>query len=370
MADENKNAPEVFEIPDDIGDDTDMNAMLGGVEQIDEDGQPVSGVDVVATAGDTPAREVPDDHRFGFVTLIGPPNAGKSTLVNQLLGMKVAIVSAKPQTTRNRITGILTRPDAQVVFLDTPGVHQVRGRMNKFLLQSAWQAYNEADVAVVLLDADLYVKKPHLFEKEARPIIDGLTPAKSEAGGGASGGKPLVLAVNKVDRIGGKAKMLGFMQKVADIWPDVDIFPISAATGDGVEKLMDHILTHVPQSPPMFPEDQVSTLPVRFMAAETIREKLFEGLRQELPYTTAVEIEEWEEEGRLLRLGAIIWCARPGHKRIIIGKQGAGLKKIGSEARAELEELLDRTIYLQLWVKVREGWTEDSGFLRMLGLGE
>ena len=301
-------------------------------------------------------------HKFGTVALIGPPNAGKSTLMNQYIGQKVAIVSPRPQTTRNRISGIYTDDESQIVFLDTPGIHQLRGKMNRFLLESAWNALASADAVVVLVDAALYAAKPHLLDKEIKPLVK---PVKET-------GRPVLVAVNKVDRVKDKPTMLPVMAKLGELWPEAEFIPISALRGQGTDELKAKILDIIPEGPPMFPEDQISTAPVRFMASEIIREKLFYSLRQELPYTTAVEIEVWDEESRpdMILVNAVIYTAQKNHKGMIIGKQGANLKKVGSEARKEIAELLDSKVHLELWVKVRSGWTEDPGFLRAMGLGE
>jgi GTP-binding protein Era len=301
-------------------------------------------------------------HKFGTVALIGPPNAGKSTLMNHYLGQKVAIVSPRPQTTRNRISGILSTDEAQVVFLDTPGIHQLRGKMNRFLLEAAWSALAGADVVVVLIDAALYSAKPHMMDKELKPLVKPV----------AETGRPVLVAVNKIDRVKDKAAMLPVLARAGELWPGAEFIPVSALRGQGAEVLLKRVLDFIPEGPPMFPEDQLSTAPVRFMASEIIREKLFYTLRQELPYTTAVEIENWDETTRegMTVINAVIYTAQKSHKGMIIGKQGANLKKIGSEARLEIAELLGTKVHLELWVKVRDGWTEDPGFLRAMGLGE
>ncbi|MDD3312081.1 GTPase Era [Pseudodesulfovibrio sp.] len=301
-------------------------------------------------------------HKFGTIALIGPPNAGKSTLMNHYLGQKVAIVSPRPQTTRNRISGILTTDDAQIVFLDTPGIHQVRGRMNRFLLESAWSALAGADGVVVLVDAALYAAKPAKLEKDLRPLVKPV----------AESGRPVIVALNKIDRVKDKPAMLPVLAALGELWPGAELMPVSAMRGKGTDELLARILAFLPEGAPMFPEDQISTAPVRFMAAEIIREKLFYQLKQELPYSTAVEIEAWDEQSRpgMAVINAVIYTAQKNHKGMIIGKQGATLKKIGSEARVEIAELLDCKVHLELWVKVRDNWTEDPGFLRAMGLGE
>ncbi|MFK4764235.1 GTPase Era [Desulfobaculum sp. SPO524] len=297
-------------------------------------------------------------HRFGTVVLLGPPNAGKSTLLNNLLGQKVAIVTPKPQTTRNQITGILSDEDSQIIFLDTPGVHRLRGKMNRFLLQAAWNGAGAADVMVVLADADLYARKPHLLQKEMDPLVERV----------AATSQPVYLALNKIDLVKEKSDLLPLMEYFTSVWPNAEIMPISAAKGEGVDRLLASVKEHLPECPPMFPEDQISTVPLRFMASEVIREKLFMGLRHELPYTTAVEIEQWEETDKLLTMSAIIYVARANHKAMVIGKGGQNLKDIGKKSRIEIKELVGKKVHIELWVKVRSGWTEDEPFLRAIGL--
>lgn len=299
-------------------------------------------------------------HRCGWVALIGPPNAGKSTLLNALIGQKVAIVTSKPQTTRNQIVGILSRKDAQVVFMDTPGIHQLRGRMNKMLLQTAWQSMNAADALVVMLDGDLYIRKPDLLDRDIAPLVE---PIAAET-------RPVVVVVNKIDLFRDKSKMLPLLERLSAMWPKAEVFPASALNKDGMDHLLRLVVGYMPEGPALYPEDQISTLPVRFMTAEIVREKVFNKLRQELPYSTAVDIEQWEEEeGRdQVVVNAIIYVSRSTHKSMVIGKGGATIKEIGIEARKEIQELLEKRVHLELWVKVREGWTEDLGFMRSLGL--
>jgi len=300
-------------------------------------------------------------HRFGHVALMGPPNAGKSTLLNHLLGQKLAIVSPKPQTTRNAISGIHTTDDAQIVFLDTPGVHRMAGRMNRLLLEAAWGALSQADAVVLILDAQLYAKKPELFDREIRPLTDPVVRV----------GKPVFIAANKVDALRPKEKMLPLLLRIGQAFPMAEVFPVSAATGEGVPELLAAITKILPEGAAQYPEDQLSTASLRFLAAEIIREKLFLQLEQELPYNTIVEIEQWEEpEVGALRINACIHVARSTHKGMVIGKGGQMLKRIGTDARIELEVLLERQVLLELWVKVREDWTEDTAFLREMGLGE
>jgi GTP-binding protein Era len=300
--------------------------------------------------------------RTGWAALLGPPNSGKSTLLNQILGQKVSIVSPKPQTTRNQVTGILTRKDMQVIFLDTPGLHRLAGRMNAFLLKAAWQALARADMTVIVLDADLYCNRPYLLKKDMQPLCSSARVSLP---------RPLLIALNKIDAIKDRKLLLPLIKEVADIWPDAEIYPVSAATGEAVEPLVQGIAQSLPAGPALFPEDQLSTVPLRFMASEIIREKLFLSLHEELPYRTAVDIEHWDNASRpgLTRINAVIYVERDGHKGMVIGKQGKNLQKIGQAARQELEELLGEKVYLELWVKVRPKWSEDERFLLSLGFG-
>jgi GTP-binding protein Era len=215
-------------------------------------------------------------------------------------------------------------------------------------------------MVVVILDAPLYAKRPGLLAKDTAPL--------DKAVRGAAG--PVLIALNKIDMVKDKAGLLPVLQAIGELWPDVEIFPVSAARNQGVDKLVERVVALLPEGPPMYPEDQVSTVPLRFMAGEIVREKLFLSLRQELPYQTAVEIEQWVEEPDIVRIAATIFVGRTSHKAMVIGKGGAHLKQIGQAARLEIEELIEKKVFLELWVKVKEGWTEDQGFLRGLGLGE
>jgi GTP-binding protein Era len=292
---------------------------------------------------------------------MGPPNAGKSTLLNSYLGQKVAIVTPRPQTTRNQITGILSEPDAQVIFMDTPGIHQLRGKMNRLLLQSAWQAMENADALLLVLDGDLYARKPEFLDNDVKPILPALQAEE----------RPLLVAVNKVDLLGDKSKLLPLLETLHAELPKAEIFPLSALKGLGLPDMLGKLKKSLPASPAQFPDDQLSTLPMRFMSAELIREKLFLSMRQELPYFTAVDIELWEElpEQNLTRINAVIYVGRSSHKGMVIGQGGKNLKKVGETARKEIQELLGTKVYLELWVKIKENWPEDLNFLHTLGLG-
>ena len=302
-------------------------------------------------------------HRCGWVALMGPPNAGKSTLTNALVGQKVAIVTAKPQTTRNRIVGILTQKDAQVIFMDTPGVHalrgQTRGQLGKIMVQSAWQSFAVANCIVLVIDGDLYLRKPDFMERDVAPLIQPL--AEEE--------RPVVVVVNKVDLFHDKSRMLPLLESVAQMFPKAEIFPASALRRNGVEQLLELIRSHLPEGEAQFPEDQLSTAPMKFMAAEIIREKLFEKLYQEVPYSVAVDVEVWDEEDDRVLIHAAIYVAKPSHKAMVIGRAGEGIKAIGTAARKEIRDLVDKKVHLELWVKVREDWVDDPQFLHSLGFG-
>lgn len=295
----------------------------------------------------------------GRVALLGPPNAGKSTLLNALIGQKVTIVTPKPQTTRNQIVGILTDKSAQIIFMDTPGIAKLRGKLNKAMVQSVWQSLGQADVILMVLDTDLYIKHPEYLEKDLESLIDALAEER----------RPLIIVPNKVDLFADKSKMLPLLTKLGEMWPHAEIFPISAEQRDGLEKLKLLIESKLPIAPAKYPEDQISTASLRFMAAEIIREKLYLRMRQEVPYGIAVDVEDWHEdsERNLTVIHAVIYVSKPMYKAMIIGKGGEGIKAIGTDARVEIEKLVDTRVHLELWVKVRENWTEDPAFIQELG---
>lgn len=304
-------------------------------------------------------------HRCGWVALMGPPNAGKSTLTNSLVGQKVAIVTAKPQTTRNRIVGIVTHPDAQIILMDTPGIHAMRGQtkgyLGKIMLQSAWQSFASAEVIMLVLDGDLYVRKPEYLERDLSPLAEAI----------AQETRPLIIAINKVDMFHDKSRMLPLLENLAERFPKAELFPISALRRQGVPELITLLKKYLPEAPAQFPDDQLSTLPVRFMAAEIIREKLFSKLYQEVPYAIAVDIENWDEkpDNDQIIIHAAIYVTRSTHKSMVIGKGGASIKEIGTAARKEIRDLVEKKVHLELWVKVREQWLEDAQFLHTLGFG-
>jgi GTP-binding protein Era len=292
---------------------------------------------------------------------MGPPNAGKSTLLNSCLQQKVAIVSPRPQTTRTRITGILSEADAQIIFMDTPGLHQTRGKMTRLMVQSAWQAMDGADALGIILDADMYARRPEFLDKDIALLR---APVAAET-------RPVFVLANKTDLLGDKSRLLPLLEQLHDIWPGAELFPVSALSKDGLPPFLAALKAVLPEREAQFPTDQISTLPLRFMAAELIREKLFCSLRQELPYHTAVDIETWEEDPATghVTIQAVIYVGRPSHKGMVIGRAGQHLKQVGQSARKEIMELLERRTHLEIWVKVRENWVEDVSFLHSLGLG-
>ena len=265
--------------------------------------------------------------------------------------------------TRNRIVGILTQKDAQVIFMDTPGVHalrgQTRGQLGKIMVQSAWQSFAVANCIVLVIDGDLYLRKPDFMERDLAPLIQPL--AEEE--------RPVVVVVNKVDLFHDKSRMLPLLESVAQMFPKAEIFPASALRRNGVEQLLELIRSHLPEGEAQFPEDQLSTAPMKFMAAEIIREKLFEKLYQEVPYSVAVDVEVWDEEDDRVLIHAAIYVAKPSHKAMVIGRAGEGIKAIGTTARKEIRDLVDKKVHLELWVKVREDWVDDPQFLHSLGFG-
>lgn len=294
------------------------------------------------------------DTHAGYAALLGRPNVGKSTLLNRLIGQKISITAPKPQTTRHVILGIQTLSEAQIVYVDTPGLHrQGRRAMNRYLNRSAASVLGYVDVVVFLIEALRWTG-------EDEDVLQRLT----EFAG------PVVLAVNKVDRIADKQRLLPFLQEIAGKRSFVEVVPMAAINGDNVAALEQAIAGLLPQQDFLFPPDQITTSSERFLAAELIREKLTRLLREELPYALTVEIEHFVEEGRLTRIYAVIWVERASQKGIVIGDKGATLREVGRQARQDLERLLDRKVYLETWVKVREGWSDDERALQSLGYAE
>jgi GTPase len=287
--------------------------------------------------------------RSGFVAIVGRPNAGKSTLVNRLVGQKIAIVTSKPQTTRNRIQGIVTKPDSQIIFIDTPGLHEADSALGRQMMQEVAAALEGIDVLLLMVDAS-----------SQHPYADELMLQKAQRFRGKT-----ILALNKVDRLP-KPKLLPLIDSFSKAFEFSAIVPISALKGAGCEELLDEITKQLPEGEPYFPEDQITDQPERFLAAEIIREKAVQLMYHEVPYALAVVVEKYEETPRLLRIEATMNVERDSQKKILIGRKGEILKKIGTEARKELETLLDTRIYLGLFVKVVPDWRESPQKVREL----
>jgi GTP-binding protein Era len=291
------------------------------------------------------------DHRCGFAAIVGRPNVGKSTLLNALLGQKVSIVSPKPQTTRHRILGILNRPEAQLVFVDTPGLHSgARRAMNRHMNRAALASLQDADV-------NLFVVEALRWTEEDQRVLDELVKL----------GRPILLVLSKVDKVTPRERLLPFIDEMNRRAKFAEVIPLSALKGSNMGGLPGVIARYLPQSPPHFPSDQVTDRSDEFRAAEIVREKLTLRLRQELPYGLTVALEQFkEEEGRLL-VNAVIWVERSGQKAIVIGEGGLQLKEVGRSARIEMSKLFGRPVHLELWVKVKENWSDNENALRQLG---
>ena len=286
-------------------------------------------------------------HRAGFVTILGRPNAGKSTLLNALLGTKLAIVAAKPQTTRTSIQGVLTLPQAQIVFVDTPGIHRSNTLLNKRMMDTVRNAAGAPDVVLFVIDA----LAPFTDED-----VEALDLAKKVEA-------PVIAVLNKVDWLDQKPKLLDLIEKYRPLHDFAAYIPISAKTGDGLDVLQHEIIERLPTGPAQFPDDYLTYQPQRFLASEVLREKVLHHTQQEVPHAVAVVIESWEDTPKLLRIAATIYVEKAGQKAILIGAGGEALKKIGTLARKELEHLFDRKVFLQTFVKVRAGWRQDPAFL-------
>lgn len=298
-------------------------------------------------------NSTPADHRAGFAALIGRPNVGKSTLLNALIGSKLSIVTPKPQTTRHRVIGLVNRPDAQIAFVDTPGLHRMEGRaLNRAMNRAAAAAAMDADLILFVVEALRFGDEDELALERAR-----------------AASRPVIAVVNKVDRANPREKLLPYLAQLATRHDFVEVVPLSALVAADSRRLLDLIVRHLPPSPPLFPPEQLTDRSENFRISEIIREKLTLELNEELPYGIAVEVEATgeEDDGQLV-VSAVIWVDRSGHKPIVIGARGERLKRVGSAARRELNELLGRRLHLQLWVKVREDWADSAQALRQLGV--
>ena len=302
---------------------------------------------------------MPEKFVSGFVSLLGRPNAGKSTLLNALVGEKLAIVADKPQTTRTLVQGVWTGPNAQVVFLDTPGIHKPDTPLNRRMMETVREALEHRDLLIYIADA-------------AAPLADAEMEGIELI---ASAGTPAILALNKIDRVQEKGRLLPLIERYREAYDFAEYFPISALRGQGVEELREAVVARLPEGPAYFPEEHVTDQPERFLAAELIRERILRETRQEVPHAVAVLVEEWEEKPNITRIAATVYVEREGQKAILIGSRGAMLKKIGTLARGEMERMFGRRIFLELFVRVQPDWRRDGRFLdeldwrRMLGGG-
>ena len=296
-------------------------------------------------------NNIKENFRCGYIALIGRPNVGKSTLMNYVLGQKISITSHRPQTTRHRIVGIKTTDEAQFVYVDTPGIHDNEKKaMNRYMNRTAGASFKDVDVIVLLVEAFRWTDEDELVIKRLQYIKT-----------------PVVLAVNKVDLLKKKEDLLPFIEKIKSKYEFSDIIPVSAIKGDNIEGFEKTILNYLPSSEAFYDEDQITDRSSRFMAAEIIREKLTRNLTQELPYNLTVEIEKFTNDGKLLDIAAVIWVERDNQKAIIIGKKGSKLKDMGTKARIDMEKLFEQKVFLQLWVKVKSGWSDDERALNSLG---
>jgi GTPase len=292
--------------------------------------------------------------KSGVVALIGRPNAGKSTLLNKVVGQKIAIVSDKPQTTRTRISGVLTRAEGQIVFLDTPGIHKPGYKLNRRMMSIVTDALSTVDLILLMIDAAQPMGAGDRF------VLEMMKRVETRA----------FLVPNKVDAVRDKTKLFPLIGRYASERDFAEVVPISALTGDGVELLIGKAFEYLPEGPPLYPEDELTDQPERVIVAELVREKILKETGEEIPYVTAVVTERWEEAEGVTRISCLIYVERPSHKAIVIGRGGARLKEIGTAARADIENLLGRHVYLSLYVKVRERWRDDERTLNELGIQE
>ncbi|MDL2260501.1 GTPase Era [Deltaproteobacteria bacterium OttesenSCG-928-K17] len=294
-------------------------------------------------------------YKAGFVAIVGAPNAGKSTFLNHVLGEKIAAVTSKPQTTRHRILGVLTEEEAQLVFWDTPGLHEAKqGLLNQEMVNRALGALEDSDLTLWVVDADRRGRE----HKTALEIVAGVK------------NRPLVVAVNKVDAVPDKAQLLPLIQEIQEQVSPVVIVPISARTGDGVRAVLDELIRLLPENPPFYPEDTLTDQPERVIAAEMVREAVFKLTSQEIPYSTAVTIDEFKEEAALVSIAATIHVEKESQKGVIIGKGGSMLKKIGQTSRVNIERLLGVKVFLKLFVRTTRDWSKKKSTLLEFGYGD
>ena len=301
-------------------------------------------------------NDPPTTHRCGQAAIVGPPNAGKSTLLNRLVGEALSIVTPVPQTTRHRILGVLQRPDAQVSLVDTPGFHLPRTAMNRMMIEALDAALEVADVYLLLVAATGRRPPDERFGPPLSQLVDRLRRV----------GKPTILGLTKIDLVKPKERLLPLMEEAARRIDPVAVVPISPLTGDGVDRLVDALIPLLPEGPPLWAPDDLTDRPLRFLASERIREAVTLETHQEVPHAVAVVVERWDEGDRATTIQAALVVDRAAHKRILVGRAGAMIKAIGIRARTALAELLGRPVHLELFVQVQEGWTRDLARVREL----
>ncbi len=293
-------------------------------------------------------------YHCGYVAIVGRPNVGKSTLLNYILGQKIAITSRKPQTTRHRMLGIKTTETAQAIYVDTPGIHGKTPRaINRYMNRTAASSMMDVDVVVFMIEGTLWTADDQL-------VLDKLKQAKA----------PVFLVINKVDKLTDKAQLLPFIEGLKNKMAFAEIFPVSALQRDNLDRLEQALMKRLPAGPDFFPEDQITDRSQRFLAAELVREKLMRQLGEEIPYELTVEIEEFKQKDKTLHISALILVEKDSQKAIIIGNKGQRLKNVGKEARLDMEALFDSKVMLNLWVKVKAGWSDDERALKSLGYDE
>ncbi|MGI0115925.1 GTPase Era [Zooshikella sp. RANM57] len=291
------------------------------------------------------------NNQCGFVAIVGRPNVGKSTLMNRILGQKLSITSRKPQTTRHQILGIKTEGNVQAIYVDTPGLHKSgKKAINRYMNRAASSAIKDVDVVIFMIDRNRWTDEDQM-------VLDQLQGIQC----------PLIVAINKVDKVNDKEQLLPLLDELAKRIPHAELVPVSAKTGAGVEQLEAATAVHLPESIHFYEEDQLTDRSSRFLAAELVREKVMRQLGDEIPYQITVEIEEFKQDGKILRISALILVEKDGQKAIVIGAKGARLKSIGHDARLDMERLFNSQIMLNLWVKVKGGWSDDERALRSLG---
>lgn len=292
--------------------------------------------------------------KFGTVAIIGRSNVGKSTLLNRLLQEKIAIVSDKPQTTRTRILGVVHAPGAQIALLDTPGLHKPQHLLNRRMVKTAVETLEEADLLYVLMEATSLPGPGDLL------VVDHVRAALAKRP------RPVILVVNKIDAVN-KLKLLPVLEMYAKLFAWTEVVPVSAEAGDNVERLVEVTVTHLPEGEAAYDDETITDQSMRTLAAEMIREKILKQTYEEVPHSVAVEIDQFVEEGKLVRINASVFVEKESHKSIVIGKQGERLKAVGTEARQDMEQLFGKKVFLEMWVKVREAWREDERALIELG---